>query len=321
MIIIGAGPAGISMAAEAINAGIPAHKIIILEKAQEHSWAIRKFYPDKKLVTANYKGQDALCNGVLCILDSSKTETLSYLDHIIQEKEINVLYNESVHKMEKTEDGFFVVETNVGQYKGKICAIAIGMFGRPNKPEYKLPSSAKDRILFDITTQKVEDSNVLVVGGGDTASEYAQYLVQDGNTVTLSYRRDTFSRMNQINRDSLLQLAKNKSAKILYSSNIVSLEHIGDKIKVNFKEIEDQSYDIIVYALGGSTPSNFLNLLGIDFNGTEPVVKDGFETSIPGLFLLGDLSAGKKGGSIISAFNSSHSAMKKICTDYLNCRI
>jgi len=35
------------------------------------------------------------------------------------------------------------------------------------------------------------------------------------------------------------------------------------------------------------------------------------------MFLLGDLSAGKKGGSIIWAFNSANTAMQKICTEYL----
>ena len=38
-----------------------------------------------------------------------------------------------------------------------------------------------------------------MVGGGDSASEYCQYLVQRGNRVTLSYRRAEFVRMNDIN--------------------------------------------------------------------------------------------------------------------------
>ena len=45
LIIIGAGPAGISMAAEARNAGIASEQILVLEKGPMHSWAIRKFYP------------------------------------------------------------------------------------------------------------------------------------------------------------------------------------------------------------------------------------------------------------------------------------
>ncbi len=321
MIIIGAGPAGISMAAEAINSGIPADKVVIIEKSHEHSWAIRKFYPETKLVTANYKGKDAHCDGVLCLMDSSKQETLSYLDKIIDDKKINVSYNESVHKMERMDDGSFLVETNTSKYHAKICSIAIGMFGKPNKPSYALPSSAKSRILFDITSREIKDEKILIVGGGDSASEYAQYLVQQNKDITLSYRQETFARMNDINRETLLDLEKGKKVEILYKSNIESLEDIDEKIKVNFTELPAITYDTVVYALGGSTPTNFLSLLGIAFEGNQPIIKDGFETSVPGLFLLGDLSAGKKGGSIISAFNSSHSAMKKICTDYLACKI
>ena len=45
LIIVGAGPAGIALAAEARAAGVPAARILILEKALEHSWIIRKYYP------------------------------------------------------------------------------------------------------------------------------------------------------------------------------------------------------------------------------------------------------------------------------------
>lgn len=72
VIIIGAGPAGISMAAEAVVAGVSSKKIVVLEKEKEHSWSIRKFYPEEKLVTANYKGRDSICEGVACIPDLSK---------------------------------------------------------------------------------------------------------------------------------------------------------------------------------------------------------------------------------------------------------
>lgn len=41
IIIIGAGPAGISMAVEAVNAGISTDKILILEKSEEHSFTIK----------------------------------------------------------------------------------------------------------------------------------------------------------------------------------------------------------------------------------------------------------------------------------------
>lgn len=325
MLIIGAGPAGISMGVEAVTSGIESDKVVILEKAPEHSYMIRKFYPDQKLVTANYKGKAAVCNGVMCIPDYSKNETLSYLDEAIEKHKIKVHYKETVWKLEQCDDGTFNISSDKGEYKAKTCIIAIGMMGKPNKPDYKVPASIKKKVHFDITSFKIENSKVLVVGGGDSASEYVQYLTQESNKVDLSYRKDSFARMNNINVSSLMALSERGETELILNSNVVELSDADEQVEVKFgeEEIPDRKYDHVVYALGGSTPKNFLKLLKIEFCGKEdqPIVKDGYETSIPGLFLVGDLSAGKKGGSIISAFNSSHEAMKKICTDYLTCKL
>ncbi|MEW6652031.1 MAG: NAD(P)-binding domain-containing protein [Bacteroidota bacterium] len=323
LLVIGAGPAGISMAVEARHAGIDSSRIIILEKADEHSFSIKKYYPDSKLVTANYKGFNAKCTGVMCIPDLTKHETISYLDKAILENNLKVCYNETVWKMHQNEDKTFIVSTNKAEYHTKIVTIAIGILGKPNKPEYKIPLKLKDRALFDVTSVDILDSKVLVVGGGDSASEYCQYLVQNGNEVLLSYRRNDFARMNEINRDSLLELERENKVKILRESNIISLEEKDGKPVIKFAEelFGEQTYDFVVYALGGSTPENFLKMLGIEFDGVEPVLKEHYETSVQGLFLSGDLTAGTKGGSIIWAFNSANTAMKKICRDYLNCKI
>jgi thioredoxin reductase len=56
LVIVGAGPAGISTAVEAREAGIGRKRILILEKGPAHSYAIRKFYPEDKRVDALYKG-------------------------------------------------------------------------------------------------------------------------------------------------------------------------------------------------------------------------------------------------------------------------
>lgn len=71
------------------------------------------------------------------------------------------------------------------------------------------------------------------------------------------------------------------------------------------------TFDYIVYALGGITLKNFLKTIGIEFVGEQPFLKEGFETNVEGLFLVGDLFAGKKGGSVNWAFNSSREATKK----------
>ncbi|NQW37152.1 MAG: NAD(P)-binding domain-containing protein [Flavobacteriales bacterium] len=322
IIIIGAGPGGLSMAAEARTFGVATDKILIIEKAHEHSFTIKKYYPDNKLVTANFKGFTPQCTGVMCLIDSSKHETISYLDKTIDNYNLNVQYNETVSKIIKADDQQkFTIISDKGTYTSKTVAIAVGILGKPNKPSYKFMSSIKSRILFDLTTLEIKDSKVLVVGGGDSASEYCQFLTDDNNRndVTLSYRSRTVSRMNNINKDSLLTLAGTQKVKLLFDSNIESLSDENGNPKVHFSEpqYDDSVFDHIVYALGGTTPENFLKTIGIEFNGPNPVLKEGYETNVLGLFLLGDLSAGQKGGSIIWAFNSANTAMRSICKKYL----
>lgn len=318
LVIVGAGPAGIAVAVEAIRSGTPASKILLIEKAPEHSYSIRKFYPESKLVTANYKGQVSLCEGTLCLPNSSKTETLEYLDRVIEEFDLKINFNEEIYGIEKVPSGDFIIKSGRGTYYSKTCAIAIGILGRPNPPTYKIPLELKGKVSFDITSVPLKDKNVLVVGGGDSASEYCQYLVEAGNALTLSYRQSSFSRMNELNRDLLLKLEKEKRVNIIYNSNVVKIEDQNGPL-VFFSEpgLRPLKFDHVVLALGGSTPKNFLKLLGIRFNDDQPVIKHGYETSVEGLFLVGDLVFGKSGGSIISAFNSAHRAVKQINKNYL----
>ncbi len=321
LLIIGAGPAGISLAAEAINNGLNKDDIVVFEKADKHSFSIRKFYPDSKPVTANYKGNEANCEGVLCLTDTTKEETLNMLDKVIEDYGINVQYNSSVHKITPTDKGYFLIEANNESFITKSCAVAIGVMGRPNRPSYSIPTDLSNRVHFDVSDKKLTNQDILVVGGGDSASEYAQYLSAEGNNVTLSYRRTEFSRMNEINKKLLSDLVEKNKIELLMGSDIDSIESQNNsKVLVNFKELSPRSFDHILYALGGTSPKHFLKTIGISFDGQEPELTGNFETNVPGLFLVGDLSAGKAGGSIISAFNSSHRAMNAICRDYLDCK-
>ncbi len=320
IVIIGAGPAGISLAQEAISAGVPRANVLLIEKAAEHSFSLKKYYPENKLVTANYKGFEAVCTGVMCLRDSTKKETVSYLDQAIRDSGAQVHYSETVNAIEKhAGEQRFTIHTDKGAYDTRVVAIAIGILGRPNKPQYGLPPSLRGRMLFDLTTTEVAGSSVLVVGGGDSASEYCQYLVQRGNRVTLSYRKREFIRMNRVNRDSLLALAEAGKVEILPGSNIEAVQDAGGRPQAHFaeKEFGARGFDFIVYALGGTTPHNFLKTIGIQFDGVEPYLKEHYETNVAGMFLIGDLSAGAKGGSIIWAFNTANTAIQRIYDAYL----
>jgi thioredoxin reductase (NADPH) len=321
LIVIGAGPAGISLAVEAVNSNVGSENILVLEKFENHSWSIRKFYPDDKLVTANYKGQDVKCDGNMCLLDSSKDETLDYLTEAITNNNIKVLYSHPVSEIKKLKNGQYTVCANDECFVTKTIGIAIGVLGKPNRPSYKIPTEISSKVFFDVTTEKLTKKNVLVVGGGDSASEYSQYLISLGNKVSLCYRKEEFTRMNDINLKYVYEYEKSGQLNVLRSTDINSIEKDNDSIKVNFADDKaSQKYDAIVYALGGTTPKNFLEGIGIKMTKEGPEVSDFFESTHEGIFLIGDLTAGKGGGSINVAFNSSHKAMKEVCHMYLDCK-
>jgi len=252
----------------------------------------------------------------MCLTDMTKEETLTYIDRVIEQSELRVHYKEAVTGIRPLEGGGFIVETNNSSYKTERCIIAIGILDKPNKPEYRIPPALNKRTHYDITTVALKDEDCLVVGGGDTAAEYCQFLVQQGNRVTLSYRRKEFVRLNTVNLESLMALEARGQVRIQRESNIASLEDDGGRPRAVFQEAEHeaQTFDRIIYALGGTTPLNFLKAVGIKFEGEVPVLTEGYETSLPGLYLIGDLSAGKKGGSINLAFNMAADAMRHICT-------
>jgi thioredoxin reductase (NADPH) len=323
LLIVGAGPAGISTAVEAREAGIEGEAILILEKGPAHSYAIRKFYPDDKRVDAVYKGIPAISEGRITLQDGTKQQTLDFLDDTIRQWELNVHYDEGVDYIRKLDDGqLFEITTPRASYQAKVVVVAIGILGKPNMPDYKIPrSELRGHVHWDVTSDKLAGETALVVGGGDSAADYVHYLVARGFRVDLSYRQPELTRMNQINLADVHGMAEAGRLALLMPTDIERLEADGGRPRAVFRQMEPRTYDHVVYALGGTTPAGFLQATGIEMKGGEPLLREGGETSVPGLFLAGDLTAGKKGGSIISAFNSGVAAMRVICRDYLNCPI
>lgn len=315
LVVIGAGPAGIALVAEARAAGVPAERIAVVEKSDSHSFTIRKYYPQGKPVLANYKGIVARCEGVLCIPDLSREETLTYLDQAILDSGVPVRYREEVFRISSLPDGRLVVHTSREELTTHAVVIAIGILGRPNKLPAPVPRALSGVVRYDVTSEAMTGLDILVVGGGDTATEYAQYLCQEGNRVTLSYRGPDLSRPNPINRDSVLALEAQGKLRIVYLSNVKALAGREGRAEVTFdrSDLPPVAFDRIIVALGGTTPENFLKTAGIEFDGPAPRLTDGFATSVPGLYLAGDLTAGRSGGSIILAFNTAARAMRTIC--------
>ncbi|MBN8555181.1 MAG: NAD(P)-binding domain-containing protein [Deltaproteobacteria bacterium] len=315
IIAIGAGPGGIATAIEAIEMGMKSEDILILEKGEVPIDAIRKFYPDKKMTIANYKGLPTSTEGHLPIFpDLTKAQTLIYFDDLIKKYNLQVKYKSEVHKVQKVGDGFEVF-FNKEKVLGKTVAIGIGILGRPNKPSYKLPSSLRNHLLYDMTSQKISEHKVLVVGGGDTSSEYCQILVQENNDVTLVYRGAQFNRMMDQNAKAVDELSKSQKMKVFLNSDIKEIEDRDGKpfvISADETKFSSGAYDKVIFSIGGSTPLNFLMTTGIECENNWPKYGSSGETNLPGAYLVGDLAVGKTGGSIITAYNSAFRTVKHI---------
>jgi thioredoxin reductase (NADPH) len=279
-----------STAVEAREAGIGQDRILVLEKGPAHSYAIRRFYPDDKRVDAVYKGIPAISEGKITLADGSKQQTLDFLDETIRRWELNVRYDEGVDSIKKQGDLFEIITAKCN-YTAQVVVIAIGILGKPNMPDYKIPrAELRGRVHFDVTSEKLTGERALVVGRGDPAAGFVRYLVARGFQVDL------------IPGDAVRVEACEGKPRAVFAQ-----EHLSPQI-----------YDHVVYALGGTTPAGFLQATGIEMKGGEPLLREGGETSVRGLFVAGDLTAGRNGGSIISAFNSGVAAMRVICRDYLD---
>jgi thioredoxin reductase (NADPH) len=294
LLIVGAGPAGIALGAEAVRSGADPSRILVVEKGEPHTFSIRKHYPDDDAPAR--PGCTAVCTGVPAALDPMTGEVLSYLDRAIRDHQLVVRYREAVLGVRRGQD-LFLVETDAGSYPARLCSIAIGAVGKPERLAWPVPPAFRERVCHDVSFEAAGPEDVLVVGGGDSAAEFAQYLVQQGHRVVLSYRGIAFRRMNDINRVSTEALERSGRLCILRGSNVAAVEAEGERAWAFFS---DQSappllLDRIVLALGGAPPEGFLRRIGIDFDG-RPAPRDGYGTSVPGLFFVGDL-AGQRDGS------------------------
>ena len=307
IVVIGGGPCGIATVVEAKESGFK--DVLLLEKGDNHSQTIRKFYKDNKRVDKDYKGQDSTLHGIVAFDNGTKESTLDYFDKLLDSDAIDTMFNCEVESVTKKGD-FFNVHTSKGDFKAKNVVISIGKMGRPNKPGYKIPPSLNSVVNFNLDGCSAGEK-IIVVGGGNSAAEYAIEL-SEKNDVTLNYRREKFSRLNEINEEILLKLSNAGKLKLKLGIDINGLENESGKISVEFTDGSAECFDRAIYAIGGSTPVDFLQKCGVKLDESKnPIVDENFQSDISGLYIGGDLVL-KSGGSIVLALNHAHKVVKSI---------
>lgn len=307
IIIVGGGPGGIASAVEAYIFKL--QNILLIEKGENHSQTIRKYYKDSKRVDKEWRKQKIELEGNVDFFDGTKESTLDYFEELLDKETITTIYNTEVDRVEK-EDEVFNVFTNTDCYKAKKVIVSIGRMGKPNKPSYKIPASIKKIVNHNPYDCRGKEK-ILVVGGGDSAVEYACQLALD-NDITLAYRKDSFARVNDVNLEMIQRYDNQEILRVRYSTDIESIEGFENRIKVNYVGDFYTVYDRIIYALGGTTPIVFFTKSNMKVDEKNmPIINENYETSVKGLYIVGDIVY-KNGGSIALAISHAFDVIQDI---------
>jgi len=302
-IVVGAGPAGISFAIEAKLK--KCHNILILEKGNKFLTTIQDFYKNGKRVDKDWKGKVIELEGNIPFQDGTKETTIELFKKLISEYQLNISYQKEVEKVHKQDNNIFRVITRNGEiFHAKQVVIAIGNMGKPNKPSYPIPTSIKKLVNFNTEKYQVGEK-ILVVGGGNSATEYAYQLSEECD-VTLCYRKNSFNRVNEENLQNIESAVKKGKLKLKLATDIDYLSEANGKIRVHFSIRENEVFDRIIYAIGGSTPIDFLKQSRVQLDEKNNIIG-----MIDGLYLIGDISV-KSGGSIAKAIQDGYQLVLKL---------
>jgi len=112
--------------------------------------------------------------------------------------------------------------------------------------------------------EKYTKNSILIVGGGDSAVEAALALArQQGNTVTLSYRRDSFVRLKEKNEKKIHEEIKSGRVKTMFNSEVTEIKPNDVSIKDASGTLKTIPNDYVFIFAGGELPAEFLKKIGV----------------------------------------------------------
>ncbi|MCL4509878.1 MAG: NAD(P)-binding domain-containing protein [Bacteroidetes bacterium] len=256
LIIVGAGPAGISASLTAAK-----NKLKFLTIEQDTLGGTVYNFPRKKIVMTS--PMDLPLYGQLKLKETSKPELLEIWKGVLQRNRISINENERVEEIGKVNN-IFIVKSSKRTCTSKGVILAIGRRGTPRK--LGVPGEEKEKVAYRmIEPELINDKKVLVVGGGDAAIETALLLAETNrNEVTISYRGENFSRLKPKNLENITEASANKKIRVLFNSNVKEI--LDDRIILYINgagELVELENDSVYILVGGTLPTEFLQKVGV----------------------------------------------------------
>jgi thioredoxin reductase (NADPH) len=209
---------------------------------------------------------------------------------------------EGVTRNERERDGRFLLETEAEQYRARAVIVTAGAdynkLGVPGEAEF-----VGKGVSYCATCDAAffAGADTIVVGGGDAALDEGEFLSRYAASVNVVHRRDT------LRASALLQERARGNPKFRFTWDTV-VERIegGDQVeRVVLRNLKTGEVDTVkanaVFIFIGQTPNSHLlkDLVELDAGG-HACVDLGMKTSVPGLFVAGDLRT-KAARQLISA--------------------
>ena len=294
LIIIGAGPAGLSAAEAARKEGL---RYLVLEKGTIADTI--RLYPVGRTLFST-PNELEMYEGALkpCREKPTREELLSHYIHFVLDNDLNINTGEAVLAVEPAGDETFRVHTDKGDYHAARVLFAIGAMAHPrhlNIPGEELP---KVHHLF-VEPYAYIRKDALVVGGGNSAAEAALFLSEEGARTTLAiWREDWENRdpkagaMKHWVRSPLEKEVEAGRLRVVLYKEVISISEGDVTLATEDGETLTIPNDVVFVLIGSDADLTLLKNLGVQTQPgklTEMPVYDPetFETNVPGIYVVG----------------------------------
>lgn len=293
LLIIGAGPAGISAAYEAKKAGL---NYVVIEKGLIGNTVYK--YP-VGLTVFSTTNELEFKEGDLKPAREKPTreELLSYYVRFVLDNELNVRTEETATAVDRAGDAFKVI-TNKCEYVAKNVLFAIGAMDYPRKLGVRGEDLPKVHDHFRETYPWVK-KHALIVGGGNSAGEAALFLAQEGAETTLAIFREDWE--NTDPKQGCIKYWVKQPLEEELQEHCLKLFFLGKVVEIRETEVELESEsgesvvienDVVFVLIGADADLSMLKNLGVETEkgkyGEVPIYDPlTFETNVPGVFVAG----------------------------------
>ena len=294
IIIVGAGPGGLSAAARAAEMG---ESHLLLEGSATIANTISKFQKGKHVMA-----EPAVLpiRSKIAFEAGTRETILDTWNENITKINANLKFNSEVQKI-KRNGNVFQIDTKDGQYTADNIVLSIGIQGNVRKLGVAGEDLEFVQYQLDDPDEYI-DETIVVVGAGDAAIENAIALSKNNKVIILN-RRDEFARAKEGNLNAILSAIEKGSIECIYNANASKVTNIGEdngaehrlcfEVATKEESIEIEC-DRIIARLGAFPPRKFLDSCGIEFPSEEPnavpSVSGEYESNVKGLYIIGSLA-------------------------------